>query len=143
MGSAGVRLSAVAALLALLGGCDELVTGTAPAAAPVAGGTATAPPALTREGAQVITLELRNGTDAPIVELSVVAEGRPGPNLLPPGMGIPPGGRFELAVSPGLYRLAARLQAAGPFAPGRQVLRNVQVPTFPPNPPPRMPVTLR
>lgn len=132
---------ALGLLLAVLAGCDEAAL--APAQP---GGTTTeapAAPSLTRPGAQVVTLEIRNGTDSPIVQLAALDQGRAGPNLLPPGRAIPPGGRFDLPVSPGLLRLSARLQPPGPLTPGRQVLRNLQVPPFPPNPPPRMPVTLR
>ncbi len=135
-----MRVAALA-VSGLLGGCDVAMIASAPTTAVPPPETARA--ALIRPGAQVITLELRNGSDSPITELRVVTVGQPGPNLLPPGMGIAPGGRFELPVSPGLYRLAARVQPASPFTPGQQLLRNVQVPTFPPDPPPRMPVTLR
>lgn len=102
-----------------------------------------AAPALTREDAQVVTLDLTNGADAPIVALARVSEGRAGPNLLAPGQIVPPGERFALPVAPGPYLLRAQLQPPGVFQPGRVIQRHLVVPRFPPNPPPRMPLTLR
>jgi hypothetical protein len=92
---------------------------------------------------QTVTLDLRNATDTPIVNLSVVTEGRPGANLLPAGMAIPAGGTYPLAVAVGTYLIRAELQAPSVFTPARVIQRHVIVPRFPPNPAPRMPVTLR
>jgi hypothetical protein len=118
---------------------DQTGAQTEAAAAP----TAPAGTVLTREGVQTVTLELRNGTETQIVRLSAVVDGRPGPNLLPTGMAIPPGGSFALPVAVGTYLLQATFQPPGAFQPGRAIQRNVIVPRFPPNPPPRMQVTLR
>lgn len=142
---------AVLATLALAG-CEQPAATTAPAdpaatAAPATAPAAAAAPApragLTREGVQTVTLDLRNATDTPIVSLSAVTDGRPGANLLPAGMAIPAGGTYALPVAVGTYLIRAELQAPGPFTPARAILRHVIVPRFPPNPAPRMPVTLR
>jgi hypothetical protein len=145
------------ALLALAAGDGGPLTPAAPAApagaadAGAAEGAAPAPapapaPAratLVREGVQTVTLDLVNATGTPIVNLSAMIEGRPGPNLLPAGGAIPAGGTFPLPAAVGAYMLRAELQAPGVFTPGRVVLRNVVVPRFPPTPAPRMQVTLR
>lgn len=135
-----------------LAGCEQPAATTAPAepaaapaTAPAAATPATPAPraGLTRDGVQTVTLDLRNGTDTPIVSLSAVTDGRPGANLLPAGMAIPAGGTYALPVAVGTYLIRAELQAPGPFTPARAILRHVIVPRFPPNPAPRMPVTLR
>lgn len=118
---------------------------TPPAAvAPAAPATPAATGAvLTREGVQTVALDVVNGTSGIIVELNVVVNGQNGPNLLPIGMGIPPGGNFPLPVAVGRYLIRGELQAPSVFTPAQQVLRHVIVPRFPPNPTPRMTVTLR
>lgn len=98
---------------------------------------------LTAPGVQTVTLEIRNASDLPLVSLATVVEGRAGPNLLPPGTAIPPGGTLPLPVAAGRYLFEAGFQAPGAFQPGRAVQRHVIVPRFPPNPPPRLRVTLR
>jgi len=158
------RLPLVAALCLGLAACDDLVPGAATATAPVPAapqpvppaaapaetvGTAPAVPAvparpgLTREGQQVITLEIRNLTDTVIVSLTAVQDGRTTANLLAPGTGIPVGGTYPVPAAPGTYLLQADLQAPSVFARGRQIQRRVIVPRFPPNPPPQLQVTLR
>jgi hypothetical protein len=147
--------SLIVAALALAG-CEEpgglVPPPAAPAqpAEPASPGAAPAQPApaparatLVRDGVQTVTLELINATEAPIVSLSAVTDGRPGPNLLPAGSAIPAGGTYPLPAAVGAYLLRAELQAPGVFTPGRVVLRNVVVPRFPPTPAPRMQVTLR
>lgn len=124
----------------LIGAALALAACEAPGPAPEATTTA---PSLTRPGEQVVTLEIANGTGGTIIGLARVVEGRAGPNLMPAGQAIPPGGHFALPVAPGGYLLSAQLQPPGVFQPGRVVQRHVVVPRFPPNPPPRLPVTLR
>lgn len=149
IGSGQVGLAAGLAAGLVLAGCEAVPPAPlAPAAPAVPGpgaapGAAFEPPDLTREGAQVIVLELRNGTDEPMVALTRIEAGEPGPNLLPAGRAIPPGGVWPIRVSPGLYRLAGRMQAGGPLAPARIVQRNVQVPAMPPGGGARMTVILR
>ncbi len=146
--------AALTAAMLLLAACEGTPQASAPAAAPAPAetDTATAPatpaPAptrasLTREGVQTVTLDLINATDTPIVALGAVIDGRPGPNLLPSGMAIPAGGTYPLPAAVGAYLLRAELQSPSVFTPGRVVLRHVVVPRFPPNPAPRMQVTLR
>jgi hypothetical protein len=144
--------------LMILTGCDELIPPQAAAApaevAPTAAATPAATPAttpaqaparagLTREGAQVVTLDIRNQTDGVIVSLTATEAGRASANLLAPGTGIPAGGTYPLPAAPGTYVLQAELQAPSVFTRGRQIQRTVIVPRFPPNPPPRLQVTLR
>lgn len=145
------RLVALAGTFLALAGCDQVLAPAAPTADPPAApgpstaGTPAAPPrpGLTRAGAQTVTLELRNGTDLPVSGLSVVRDGVAGPNLLPAGTAIPPGGSWALPVATGRYLLRAELQPPSVFAQPRAVLRHVVVPLFPPEPPPRLAVTLR
>ena len=144
----------VAALF--LSACDEATQLAAPPADPASPPAETtaettaapaqpAPPraTLVREGVQTVTLNLVNATEAPIVSLSAVVDGRPGPNLLPANSAVPAGGTYPLPAAVGTHLLRAQLQSPGVFAPGRVVLRTVVVPRFPPNPPPQMQVTLR
>jgi len=144
-----LSLTAIALAALLLAGCDQPPAAGPPgpatvtAQAPTASQPAAAAQPLVRPGAQVVTLTIRNATDLPLVALSANRDGQDLANLLPAGTVLPPGGQIDLPVSPGLIRLSARLQPPGLFTQGRVIRRNVQVPTFPPNPPPRMPVTLR
>lgn len=143
----------VAALF--LSACDDATQLAAPPTDPASppADTASAPtqpaqpaPAratLVRDGVQTVTLNLVNATEAPIVSLSAVVDGRPGPNLLPANSAVPAGGTYPLPAAVGTHLLRAQLQSPGVFAPGRVVLRTVVVPRFPPNPAPQMQVTLR
>lgn len=100
-------------------------------------------PTLTRDGQQVVTLDIRNLTDGVIVGLTAERDGHPPVTLLSPGAAIAAGGTYPVPAAPGQYLMRADLQAPNLFARGRQVQRTVIVPRFPPNPPPRLQVTLR
>jgi len=157
-----LRLACVLVLSLSIAACDDILPGES-AAAPVgatevpAGTQAVAPvpspnpapaaaptPAgLTRDGQQVVMLDIRNLTDEVIVSLTAVRDAGAPVTLLRPGTGIPAGGTYPVAAAPGQYLLRAEMQAPNLFSRGRQIQRTVIVPRFPPNPPPRMQVTLR